>query len=63
MRIYDIILKKRNGGTLTGEEIAFFIDGYVNGTIPDYQASALCMAIFFRGMTDGETAALTRSDC
>ena len=61
MRIYDIILKKRNGGTLTGEEIAFFIDGYVNGTIPDYQASALCMAIFFRGMTDDETAALT--DC
>ena len=61
MRIYDIILKKRNGGTLTGEEIAFFIDGYVNGSIPDYQASALCMAIFFRGMTDDETAALT--DC
>ena len=61
MRIYDIILKKRNGGTLTKEEIAAFIDGYVNGTIPDYQASALCMAIFFRGMTDEETAALT--DC
>ena len=61
MRIYDIILKKRNGGTLTKDEIAAFIDGYVDGTIPDYQASALCMAIFFRGMTDEETAALT--DC
>ncbi len=61
MRIYDIILKKRNGGILTGEEIAYFIDGYVDGSIPDYQASALCMAIFFRGMTDDETAALT--DC
>ena len=61
MRIYDIILKKRNGGTLTKEEIACFIDGYVNGSVPDYQAAALCMAIFFRGMTDAETAALT--DC
>ena len=61
MRIYDIILKKRNGGTLTKEEISCFIDGYVDGAVPDYQASALCMAIFFRGMTDEETAALT--DC
>lgn len=61
MRIYDIILKKRNGGTLTKEEIACFIDGYVDGSVPDYQAAALCMAIFFRGMTDEETAALT--DC
>lgn len=59
MRIYDIILKKRNGGELTPEEIAFFIDGYVNGSVPDYQAAALCMAIFFRGMSDNETAALT----
>lgn len=61
MRIYDIILKKRNGLELTKEEIAFFIDGYVGGSVPDYQASALCMAIFFRGMSDAETAALT--DC
>ena len=61
MRVYDIILKKRNGGTLTREEIAFFIDGYCDGSIPDYQAAALCMAVFFRGMTDEETAALT--DC
>lgn len=61
MRVYDIILKKRNGGALTREEIAFFIDGYCDGSIPDYQAAALCMAVFFRGMTDEETAALT--DC
>lgn len=61
MRIYDIILKKRNGGELTKDEISFFINGCVDGTIPDYQLSALCMAIFFRGMTDAETAALT--DC
>ena len=61
MRVYDIILKKRNGGALTKEEIAFFIDGYCDGSIPDYQAAALCMAVFFRGMTDEETAALT--DC
>ena len=61
MRMYDVILKKRNGGALTREEIAFFIDGYVGGSIPDYQASALCMAIWFRGMNDEETVALT--DC
>lgn len=56
---YDIILKKRNGNTLSSEEIKFFIDGYVNGTIPDYQAAALLMAIYFKGMTDRETADLT----
>ena len=61
MRIYDIILKKRNGGILTRDEIDYFIKGYVDGTIPDYQASALCMAVFFRGMADDETAALTDS--
>lgn len=61
MRMYDLIMKKRNGDSLTREEIAFFIDGYVRGTIPDYQASALCMAIWFRGMTDDEIVALT--DC
>ena len=61
MRANDMILKKRNGGTLTKEEIAFFIDGMIDGSIPDYQTSAFCMAIFFRGMTDDETAALT--DC
>lgn len=59
MRMYDIIKKKRDGGVLSREEIEFFIHGYVNGEIPDYQASALCMAIYFRGMTTEETTYLT----
>ncbi len=59
MRIYDIIKKKRDGFALSKEEIEFFIKGYVEGTIYDYQASALCMAIFFQGMTEKETADLT----
>lgn len=59
MRMYDIIKKKRDGGGLTKEEIQFFIDGYVDGSVPDYQASALCMAIFYKGMTEEETATLT----
>ena len=59
MRMYDIIKKKRDGGVLTDEEIRFFTEGYVSGDIPDYQAAALCMAIWFRGMTAEETAALT----
>ncbi|HQE69670.1 MAG TPA: thymidine phosphorylase, partial [Atopobiaceae bacterium] len=50
MRMYDIIEKKRNGFTLSDEEIDFFVTGYVAGDIPDYQASALFMAIFFQGM-------------
>lgn len=61
MRMYDIILKKRNSGELTREEIEYFIQNYVNGTIPDYQASALLMAIFFNKMTKEETANLTMS--
>lgn len=61
MRMYDIIKKKRDGGALSKEEIDFFIKGYVEGTIPDYQASALCMAIFYSGMTEKETADLTLS--
>lgn len=61
MRMYDILAKKRDGGILTDEEIQFFIDGYVSGAIPDYQAGALLMAIFLKGMTPHETAALTRS--
>lgn len=59
MRIYDIIMKKRNGHALTNEEIQFLIEGYTAGTIPDYQVSALLMAIYFRGMTSEETAKLT----
>lgn len=59
MRMYDIITKKRNGGELTDDEIKYFINGYVKGDIPDYQVSALLMAIYFKGMTDRETAHLT----
>ncbi len=59
MRMYDIIMKKRNGGELTAEEINFFISGYTRGEIPDYQVSALMMAIYFQKMTETETHALT----
>ncbi len=61
MRMYDIIMKKRNGAELSKEEIQFFIDGYTKGEIPDYQASALMMAIYFQKMTERETLALTMS--
>ncbi|MFP4498181.1 MAG: pyrimidine-nucleoside phosphorylase [Vulcanimicrobiota bacterium] len=57
---YDIIINKRDGKPLSKEEIRFFIDGYVKEAIPDYQMAAFLMAVFFRGMTDGETAELTR---
>jgi pyrimidine-nucleoside phosphorylase len=59
MRAVDVITKKRDGGVLTGEEIRFFVDGVTRGTLPDYQASALLMAIFVRGMSADETACLT----
>jgi len=59
MRFVDIIEKKRDGHALTKEEITFFINGYTNGEIPDYQASALLMAIYFEDMTDEERANLT----
>ncbi|WP_062513544.1 pyrimidine-nucleoside phosphorylase [Halobacillus sp. KGW1] len=61
MRMYDVIVKKRDGGELTKEEIEFFVDGYTKGEIPDYQASALTMAIYFQGMTPEETATLTQA--
>lgn len=61
MRAVDILMKKRAGETLTEAEIRFIIDGYVKGEIPDYQISALLMAIFFRGMTAKETAVLTEA--
>ncbi|MBQ7343205.1 MAG: pyrimidine-nucleoside phosphorylase [Clostridia bacterium] len=59
MRMFDIIRKKRDGLALSEKEIQWFVDGYVKGEIPDYQASALCMAIYFRGMNVEETTALT----
>ncbi|KRG09508.1 pyrimidine-nucleoside phosphorylase [Staphylococcus sp. NAM3COL9] len=59
MRMVDIIEKKRDGQVLTKEEIEFFINGYTNGDIPDYQASSLAMAVFFQDMNDEERAALT----
>lgn len=59
MRMYDIIMKKRNGGALSKEEIRYFIEGYTHGEIPDYQVSALMMAIYFQKMTEAETYELT----
>lgn len=59
MRMYDIIQHKRDNKELSGEEIQFFVKEYTAGNIPDYQAAALAMAIFFNGMTPEETAALT----
>lgn len=61
MRMYDIIDKKRDGGRLTRQEIQFFVKGYTEGSIPDYQASALLMAICLKGMDDDETFALTQA--
>ena len=59
MRMYDIIHKKREGGQLSAQELHFFIQGCTRGEIPDYQTSALLMAIFFQGMSREETANLT----
>ncbi len=59
MNIVDIIAKKRDSKELSKEEITFFVEGYTNKEIPDYQASALCMAIFLNSMTDKEIADLT----
>lgn len=61
MNILDIIEKKKTKQELTREEIAFFVDGFVKGDIPDYQMSALLMAIVLNGMTDAETFAMTDS--
>lgn len=60
MNMYEILTKKRQGNALTEAELGFWIEGVVQGSIPDYQISALLMAICCRGMTDRETAALTR---
>lgn len=59
MRMYDLIMKKRNGGSLSKEEIEFMITGFTAGTIPDYQMSAMMMAVYFMGMNEEETLHLT----
>ncbi|MBN1220677.1 MAG: thymidine phosphorylase [Anaerolineae bacterium] len=59
MRAVDIIAKKRDGLELTSEELKFFVDGYTRGDIPDYQASAWCMAVLLNGMTKAEATAYT----
>ena len=61
MRAYDCIAKKRDGGELTEEEIHYMISSYVSGKIPDYQMAAFLMAVYFRGMTDRETAVMTQA--
>ncbi len=60
MRAVDLILKKRGGGELTGDELDFLIHRFVKGKIPDYQMAAFLMAVYFRGMGFAETATLTR---
>lgn len=61
MRMYDLIMKKRDGGALTKGEIGYMIQGYTQGSIPDYQMSAMLMAIYFQGMNEEETLFLTES--
>jgi pyrimidine-nucleoside phosphorylase/thymidine phosphorylase len=61
MRAVDVIQRKRDGQELAPEDIAAFVEGYTRGAIPDYQASAFAMAVYFKGMTAAETVALTRA--
>lgn len=61
IRMYDLIIKKRNGKSLTKEEIDYMVTSYVQGTIPDYQMSAFLMAVYFQGMTKEETATMTQA--
>ena len=61
MNVVDLITRKREGQELSGAEISYLVDEYTRGEIPDYQISALLMAIFFRGMNSRETLALTES--
>lgn len=60
MRAVDLIQKKRDGQELTSSEIEWLIEGYVSGTVPDYQMSAFAMAVYFKGMTTREISDLTR---
>lgn len=59
MHVPGLIERKRDGGEITAQEIAEMVRGFTDGDIPDYQMAAFAMAVFFRGMSDGETAALT----
>jgi pyrimidine-nucleoside phosphorylase len=61
LRAVDLIQRKRDGGALSPDEIDFFVGGYARGSVPDYQAAALAMAVFFRGMEPAEISALTHS--
>jgi pyrimidine-nucleoside phosphorylase len=61
VRAVEVIEKKRDGGALTEAEIRSFVSGFVDGSVPDYQVSAFCMAVFFRGMSPEETGLLTRA--
>lgn len=61
MRVYDLINRKKHGGQLSEEEIKYLVEGYVKGEIPDYQMSAMLMAIYFKGMDLSETTALTKA--
>ena len=61
MRAVDVIQAKRDGGELSREQIQFLIRGYAAGDVPDYQAAAFAMAVFFRGMTPPEIVALTEA--
>ncbi len=60
-RTYDLILKKRNGSALSKDELEYLVEGYVQGAIPDYQVSALAMAVYFRGMSEEEALFLTEA--
>ena len=61
MRMYDLILKKREGAKLSSDEINFFVEKFTKGEIPDYQAAALMMAIYFQKLNEEETLSLTKA--